>query len=678
MQQDNPPPPGSSYHMSSQQQTPSQQSPSSVATPPATASALDRGPLGLAQDEEQWVREKLEYALYDFEVVALAIKRYKQQLQQVPKDISRLEALKERHMRDPLEFLRQLKTKQFRYPESSKTLPVPLIDWDKYQYPPANPILPSTIVKPAFKSPISFPSSSRESSTNMLNAPARSRAASPVNEKSRIVRETARNLGIPPSVLQRPPPPAIQTYQPPSDVRIRTDGYGGGNDDEVRASPIVVDRSSTAMEDVTHDRIRSATPSAVAAADQGGQGYNAPWSNTAAGAFPRSSSQDAQQQQQTQQQQQQQQQHNDPSVLFSASLHPTGTIGAAGLPPPGVITNFSNLPDTNMTFNHMDGSFVTGSSHHGAAGGAGGAGASGGSGGVGHDKPKKEEPPRPPTYNMPWTDDEQKLLERLLEVYPDEPVAAQRFQKISQAMGTRTPKQVASRVQKYFIKLVKAGLEAPGRMNYSLEPTKPKPKAGSPKKQANPHKRDESGELKKKSNASRPRSTNKDKEKAPRKKAKSSLGSGQGRISGAQYLNYASAPTVYMSDDDDEESVQEMMGIRGSTAPMQGGSSSSSFSQAGPSNPRHVGYGCNSCGMSPIQGTRYHCLECDAHGGTNLCAACYSSGYYRNDHHLLSHSFRPVEIPEMVATYHYQSNSLSASLQGSPQPSIGSSSSQQR
>ncbi|KAG0242571.1 ZZ-type zinc finger-containing protein 3 [Actinomortierella wolfii] len=629
MQQDSASPAGSSHFTNSQQPTPSYQSPSNVTTPLPTSSALDRGPLGLAQDEEQWVREKMEYALYDFEIVSLAIKRYRQQLQQVPKDISRLEALKDKHMKEPFEFLRQLKSKEFRYPESSKTLPVPLIDWDKYQYPPANPILPSTVVKPTFKSPISFPSGARESSTNMINAPARSRAASPVNEKSKIVRETARSLGIPPSVLQRPQP-SIQTYQPP-DARIRTEGYG--NDDS----------RSNAMEDVTQERIRSATP-ATDNANNATTSYNSQLQGVGTSVYQRSGSQDTHQQQQ---------QHSDPSVLFSASLSSAGTIGATGLPPPGVITNFSNLPDTNMTFNHMDGSFVTGSNH---------------SSSTGHEKPKKEEPPRPPTYNMPWTDEEQKLLEKLLEVYPDEPVAAQRFQKISQAMGTRTPKQVASRVQKYFIKLVKAGLEAPGRMNYSLEPTKPKPKNQSPKK-----KKEETGEKKK---AARPRTTNKDKEKAPRKKAKSSLGSGQGRISGAQYLNYASAPTVYMSDDDDEESVQEMIGISGPSAPVQS-------SQAGPSNPRHHGYSCNACGINPIQGTRYHCLECDAHGGTNLCAGCYSSGYYRNEHHLLSHSFRPVEIPEMATTLYHHSqqafqNSHSASLQGSPQPSIASSSSHQQ
>jgi hypothetical protein len=68
------------------------------------------------------------------------------------------------------------------------------------------------------------------------------------------------------------------------------------------------------------------------------------------------------------------------------------------------------------------------------------------------------------THNLPWSDEEQMRLEELLQIYPDEPVQAQRFNKISAALGTRTPRQVASRVQKYFIKLAKNGLPVPGRI----------------------------------------------------------------------------------------------------------------------------------------------------------------------------------------------------------------------
>ncbi len=50
-------------------------------------------------------------------------------------------------------------------------------------------------------------------------------------------------------------------------------------------------------------------------------------------------------------------------------------------------------------------------------------------------------------------------------------VEMERFRKIARALGNRTPLQVQSRVQKYFIKLQKAGLPVPGRtynfMQYS-------------------------------------------------------------------------------------------------------------------------------------------------------------------------------------------------------------------
>ncbi|OQR66433.1 ZZ-type zinc finger-containing protein 3-like, partial [Tropilaelaps mercedesae] len=71
---------------------------------------------------------------------------------------------------------------------------------------------------------------------------------------------------------------------------------------------------------------------------------------------------------------------------------------------------------------------------------------------------------KPETHNKPWSIEEQKRLEELLIQYPPEAVEAQRWRKIAAALGNRTIKQVASRVQKYFIKLAKAGLEVPGRV----------------------------------------------------------------------------------------------------------------------------------------------------------------------------------------------------------------------
>ena len=74
-------------------------------------------------------------------------------------------------------------------------------------------------------------------------------------------------------------------------------------------------------------------------------------------------------------------------------------------------------------------------------------------------KGKEKDPkPQPDTYKQAWSVSEQHLLEQLLEQIPE----GERFrwQKISRAMnGTRTPRQVASRVQKYFEKLKKFGVE---------------------------------------------------------------------------------------------------------------------------------------------------------------------------------------------------------------------------
>lgn len=90
---------------------------------------------------------------------------------------------------------------------------------------------------------------------------------------------------------------------------------------------------------------------------------------------------------------------------------------------------------------------------------------------------------KPETFNQLWTPEEQKRLEELLGIlnaqkkiyfilnffncyvviYPPEQVEMERFRKIAKALGNRTPLQVQSRVQKYFIKLQKAGLPVPGR-----------------------------------------------------------------------------------------------------------------------------------------------------------------------------------------------------------------------
>ncbi|KAJ3934327.1 MAG: hypothetical protein NXY57DRAFT_994795 [Lentinula lateritia] len=70
----------------------------------------------------------------------------------------------------------------------------------------------------------------------------------------------------------------------------------------------------------------------------------------------------------------------------------------------------------------------------------------------------KRSRPKSETYKQPWSTSEQQLLEALLEEIPEG--EKNRWRKISEAMdGRRTPRQVASRVQKYFEKLKKFGIE---------------------------------------------------------------------------------------------------------------------------------------------------------------------------------------------------------------------------
>jgi hypothetical protein len=70
---------------------------------------------------------------------------------------------------------------------------------------------------------------------------------------------------------------------------------------------------------------------------------------------------------------------------------------------------------------------------------------------------------KPKTFNQPWAAEEQKRLEELLVQFPSEDVEMERWKKVAAALGNRTAVQVQSRVQKYFLKLQKAGLPIPSQ-----------------------------------------------------------------------------------------------------------------------------------------------------------------------------------------------------------------------
>lgn len=76
----------------------------------------------------------------------------------------------------------------------------------------------------------------------------------------------------------------------------------------------------------------------------------------------------------------------------------------------------------------------------------------------------EESQTKQPSYNKLWSCEEQRRLEELLIEYPPEAVESRRFAKIAKALGNRTSQQVASRLQKYFLKLHLAGMPIPGRI----------------------------------------------------------------------------------------------------------------------------------------------------------------------------------------------------------------------
>ena len=400
-----------------------------------------------------------------------------------------------------------------------------------------------------------FASSHDRRNVVSLNSKSRSRAGSPSYERLRTVKDTARSLGIHVSHRHHQPQYSNQDINGLHGGRI-----DGNNGDESQLQQPKVDPGhliesrplsrQTSQEFVSRDREYSQTPS-VSVGASANEMEGVVYSTAQPTAVSRSRARSA-----TVTDQNHTKIHPYPNpdahLIGGSSLSSPGTIPHSSSDPIAS-THQSNGQSRNITINHMSGSVMDIPPSKAKATSREGSGA-------------REEPPKPPLFNIPWSDDEQRLLEKLLDEYPDEPVAAQRFQKISAAMGTRTPKQVASRVQKYFIKLVKAGLEAPGRMNYALEPKKPVAKGTSPSKGKKRKDGPLGGEGAAKTKANRPKKKeegSRSGSSAPstkKQKAKSLLGSGFGRTSGTQYLNYSSAPTVYMSEEDDEENVQDMMG----------------------------------------------------------------------------------------------------------------------
>ncbi|KAM4604817.1 ZZ-type zinc finger-containing protein 3 [Polymixia lowei] len=225
---------------------------------------------------------------------------------------------------------------------------------------------------------------------------------------------------------------------------------------------------------------------------------------------------------------------------------------------------------------------------------------------------------RPDTFNQLWTVEEQKKLEQLLLKFPPEEVESRRWQKIADELGNRTAKQVASRVQKYFIKLTKAGIPVPGRTPNMCMYTK---KASNKRQHhLNKHLYRPSTFL---TSYEPPVYMDDDEERAA-------------------YYSSMQDPSV---DDSDEEGVpmelrhlpeyKELLELkRLKKQKLREIQEESTVVQ-------HPGYKCDVCGMEPIQGVRWHCQDCPRDNAVDFCSNC-SDCLFKTETHKPNHHLEPV------------------------------------
>ncbi|KAM9845161.1 ZZ-type zinc finger-containing protein 3 [Aulostomus maculatus] len=228
---------------------------------------------------------------------------------------------------------------------------------------------------------------------------------------------------------------------------------------------------------------------------------------------------------------------------------------------------------------------------------------------------------KPDTFNQLWTVEEQKKLEQLLVKFPPEEVESRRWQKIADELGNRTAKQVASRVQKYFIKLTKAGIPVPGRTPNLCMYTK---KASSKRQHhLNKHLYRPSTFL---TSYEPPVYMDEDDERSA----------------------YYSSMQDPSADDSDEEVPVELRSLpeykellelkRLKKQKLQ-------EIQEDKAGVRHHGYKCDVCGMEPIQGVRWHCQDCPPGSSVDFCSNC-SDCLLKTETHKSNHHLEPVYQPD--------------------------------
>ncbi|KAJ8931206.1 hypothetical protein NQ314_015903 [Rhamnusium bicolor] len=221
-----------------------------------------------------------------------------------------------------------------------------------------------------------------------------------------------------------------------------------------------------------------------------------------------------------------------------------------------------------------------------------------------------------------WTPEEQKRLEELLVTYPPEPVEMRRFQKIARALGNRTVQQVTSRVQKYFLKLYKAGLPIPGRI----------PKSGEKYKKSVLHKHQRHNHYLWKPTTFFPDLfvpvMMNDLDNIPGPSLNSSPSTSTSGSS--NYListEYHHNTDIQLTKTESEMQLDLLKRIRIEKVKEQEGNYNS-FT--------HIGFRCDYCDVEPIIGPRWHCMVCN--DSVDYCTDCVLSQMYSDNSHSLHHT----------------------------------------
>lgn len=233
---------------------------------------------------------------------------------------------------------------------------------------------------------------------------------------------------------------------------------------------------------------------------------------------------------------------------------------------------------------------------------------------------------RSETYNQPWTSEEQKRLEELLVKFPPEEIESRRWEKIAQALGNRTRQQVASRVQKYFIKLTKAGLPVPGRP----------PNVYVKKSYYRHHHHRHNRFLFQPSTffaSYDPPVTMCENEDDTMSSCNvsttSSIDGETMNVDSCKALSDDESIPVELRNTDEYKELLTLQKLR-----MEKEKQASGLAQ-------HVGFKCDRCDCEPILGTRWHCLDCPQTLSVDFCEDCVDC-MHETETHNSSHQLQPI------------------------------------